>query len=307
MNTLLQIMPAIFLCIEKDIWHSRLNFFLILKAFVVKQSANSHTRETILNMFSTLLVMCLPQIEDEPKVAITEILQVLLPTYLEMHSKPPFSKETPVVKMIENLLKNLTLNLQQSDEIEASSISVFNLVCRIFDLREKHECLKPLSFKLCLKTFCPFNFHKIEAVRYSFNTLMSKCLAQTEHHLDANDVGQLHTLVVQSIAMETSPMMVKVLYRILEQLVLIFNDFEPITTEVNNEDKIEHMTQSAYALYLRDDLMLDAKLPAWLFDVEPNFSSFTFYTSENFENVTTDYFEIVFKPANEHEWETFLN
>lgn len=60
MKSLLQIMPAIFLCIEKDIWHSRLNFFLILKAFVIKQSENNQTRETILNMFSTLLVMCLP-------------------------------------------------------------------------------------------------------------------------------------------------------------------------------------------------------------------------------------------------------
>ena len=118
--------------------------------------------------------------------------------------------------MIEKLLQNLTENLQHSDEIEASSISVFNLVCRIFELREKHDCLKPLSFKLCLKTFCPFNFHKIEAVRYSFNTLLSKCLAQKEHHLDANDAGQLHTLVVQSIAMETSPLMVKLLYKILE-------------------------------------------------------------------------------------------
>ena len=74
MQTLLQIMPAIFLCIEKDIWHSRLNFFLILKAFVLKKNTSNQTRETILNMFSTLMVMCLPQIEDEPKVAITEIL-----------------------------------------------------------------------------------------------------------------------------------------------------------------------------------------------------------------------------------------
>ena len=209
--------------------------------------------------------------------------------------------------MIENLLQNLTLNLQKSDEIEASSISVFNLVCRIFELRETHDCLKPLSFKLCLKTFCPFNFHKIEAVRYSFNTLLSKCLAQTEHHLDADDFGQLHTLVVQSIAMETSPLMVKLLYKILEQLVGIFSTFQPITQTITDQEKTEHITQSAYASYLRDDLMQDVKLPAWLIDVEPNFSSFTFYTSENFENVTTDYFEIVFKPANEHEWETFHN
>ena len=60
MKTLLQIMPAIFLSIEKDLWHSRLNFFLIIKALVIKPASNSHTRETILTMFSQLLVMCLP-------------------------------------------------------------------------------------------------------------------------------------------------------------------------------------------------------------------------------------------------------
>ena len=97
MQTLLNIMPAIFLCIEKDIWHSRLNFFLILKAFVLKKNTSNHTRETILSMFINLMVKCLPHIEDEPKVAITEILQLLLPTYLEMHCKPPFSQETEVV------------------------------------------------------------------------------------------------------------------------------------------------------------------------------------------------------------------
>jgi hypothetical protein len=44
-------------------------------------------REQILKMFSQLLIMSLPMIEDEPKVAITEILQILLPTYLNMSPK----------------------------------------------------------------------------------------------------------------------------------------------------------------------------------------------------------------------------
>ena len=42
------------------------------------------------------------------------------------------------VETVSKLLANLTRNLQQSDEIEASAISVFNLVCRIFDLKETH-------------------------------------------------------------------------------------------------------------------------------------------------------------------------
>ena len=252
MKTLLQILPAIFLSIEKDLWHSRLNFFLIIKALVLKPSPNSHARQTILTMFSQLLIMCLPQIEDEPKVAITEILQILLPAYLEMNSKPPFTRESHVVKTVEKLLANLTTNLQQSDEIEASAISVFNLVCRIFDLRETHECLQPLSFKLSLKTFCPFNFHKFEAVRYSYNVLLSKCLDQKEHNLDLGEISQLHTLVVQALAMETSPAIVKTLYKVLGQTVRIFASFEPgpqpgTVADGGGAGQAEQLAPSAYA------------------------------------------------------------
>ena len=312
MKTLLQILPAIFLSIEKDLWHSRLNFFLIIKALVLKPSPNSHARQTVLAMFSQLLIMCLPQIEDEPKVAITEILQILLPTYLEMNSKPPFSRPSRVVQTVEKLLANLTTNLQQSDEIEASAISVFNLVCRIFDLKETHECLQPLSFKLCLKTFCPFNFHKFEAVRYSYNVLLSKCLGQKEHNLDLGEISQLHTLVVQALAMETSPTIVKTLYKVLGQTVRIFASFESapepgVATEDNGAAQAEQPAPSAYGQYLRDTLLAEARLPAWLCDVQPNFDSFLFCESANFESVTNDYFEIVFKPANEQEWDTLHN
>ena len=38
-------------------------------------------------MFSKLLIMAIPHIEDEPKVAVTEILQILLPTYLKNAQK----------------------------------------------------------------------------------------------------------------------------------------------------------------------------------------------------------------------------
>ena len=64
---------------------------------------------------------------------------------------------------------------------------------------------------------------------------------------------------------------------------------------------------SAYAQYLRDTLLAEPRLPSWLSDVQPNFDSFLFCESANFESVTNDYFEIVFKPANEHEWATFHN
>jgi hypothetical protein len=38
-------------------------------------------------MFGALLINCLPHIEDEPKVAVTEILHIILPVYLEEHNQ----------------------------------------------------------------------------------------------------------------------------------------------------------------------------------------------------------------------------
>lgn len=78
--------------------------------------------------------------------------------------------------------------MQRSDEIETSSIAVFNLVCRIFDFREEYPCLQPMVFSLDLKTYCPFNFHKLEPVRFSYNLLITKCLSQIEHNMQVADL-----------------------------------------------------------------------------------------------------------------------
>ena len=64
-----------------------------------------------------------------------------------------------------------------------------------------------------LDVYCPFNFHKIEAVRYSYNLLLTKVLAQKNHNFSEEELGQLHTLVVQALAMETSAKIVKLLFK----------------------------------------------------------------------------------------------
>ena len=70
-------------------------------------------------------------------------------------------------------------------------------------MKDEYACLKNLTFKMKLEVFCPFNFHKIESVRYSYNLLLSKVLAQKEHNLTIDELGSLHTLVIQALAMET--------------------------------------------------------------------------------------------------------
>ena len=74
LQVVLRLLPLLFVAVEKDLWHSRLNFFLIVKSLVLKSAPESDIRSRILKMFTKLLVQSLPQIEDEPKVAITETL-----------------------------------------------------------------------------------------------------------------------------------------------------------------------------------------------------------------------------------------
>lgn len=71
------------------------------------------------------------------------------------------------------LLKNLQKNLKQSDEIESSAISVFALINKIID---QAPSLQLLQIKFDLKTYCPFNFHQIVNVRYSYLQILNKCL-----------------------------------------------------------------------------------------------------------------------------------
>jgi len=74
----------------------------------------------------------------------------------------------------------------------------------VFEMRNQYKCLEDMQFGLDLATYFPFNFHKIEAVRFAYNQLISLYLAQPHTTIQLQDLRVLHTLVIQSIAMETS-------------------------------------------------------------------------------------------------------
>jgi hypothetical protein len=107
-------------------------------------------------MFSRVLIESLLNSEDEVRIIVTEVINLVLPMMLEQDG---FEKQ------ITYLLKNLLKNLKQSDEIESSAISVFALITRIID---SVKDLGKLNFKFDVATFCPYNFHKIVNVRYSY-------------------------------------------------------------------------------------------------------------------------------------------
>lgn len=104
----------------------------------------------------------------------------------------------------------------------------------------------------------------------------------------------MHSLVVQSLAMETSPRLVKLLQKVLGQLVAKFEAFS-----CEGDD--------FYLQYLQEELLSEGKLMSWLYDVAVQFDTFLFYESKQFESVENDYFKIVFRPSNQLEWETFYN
>jgi len=104
----------------------------------------------------------------------------------------------------------LTANLKKSDEIEASAIAVFNLVCKIFDLRVQHKCLSQFKYKLDLNVFGPFNFHKLEPVRLSYNELILRAV-ESGSLANKEDLTLLHTLTLQSLVVESNPTLVETL------------------------------------------------------------------------------------------------
>jgi hypothetical protein len=110
LKTLMKFMPVVLHSVYQDSEHSRLNFFMIVKALV--HYASDQARSDMLKLFGKFLIECLPLIEDEPKVAVTEILNILLPVFLtEQLAVTPYSNKSVVVQTFKLLLNNLSENL----------------------------------------------------------------------------------------------------------------------------------------------------------------------------------------------------
>lgn len=280
--TLLNLLPNIFHTVENHQWHSKLNFFLILKGLVLK--GDKEMRQLVLRIFGQMLIVAIPAVEEEPKVAITEVLMLILPTYCATFSKPKVPCET-----MGKLIENLTLNLRHADEISASAKAVFLLVCKVFDLRlEFPKILTDFRYKLDLQVFGSFNFHKLEPVRLSYNQLILQALQAGSFTDYPEDLCLLHTLTIQSLAMEADPKITACLFAVLEAILKVF-------------------PADAYQKYLETDLLLDEKLPAWLNQVQPDFQTFTFIELASFQSIEKDYFKVVFRPASEVEWDNFFS
>ena len=112
MKELVKMMPKVFQAVIKDNWFTQLNFFLIIKGLVMHPAPGSSIKAQMLGMFGQLLIKSIPSVDDGPKVAITEILTILLPLYLASHNKTPAKKESVAVQTISELLNNLTLTLK---------------------------------------------------------------------------------------------------------------------------------------------------------------------------------------------------
>ncbi len=72
---------------------------------------------------------------------------------------------------------------------------MFNLVCKVFELRSQFKCLADFKYNLNLNVFAPFNFHKLEPVRRSYNALMLEVLSSGSQ-TGKDDLRLLLTLTV---------------------------------------------------------------------------------------------------------------
>ncbi len=75
-------------------------------------------------MFQRVLIESLLNLEDEVRILVTDIINLTLPLML---TQPQWETQ------VSYLLKNLSKNLKQSDELESSAISVFALITKIID------------------------------------------------------------------------------------------------------------------------------------------------------------------------------
>ncbi|CDW76484.1 snf2 chromatin remodeling protein [Stylonychia lemnae] len=167
-SILIQQLPVILKAVEVDTWPSRYNFFLLLKGLTKTNSVQ------IFQMFNRVLIESLLKVEEEVMILVTELIQSMLDQYIQ---QPGYEKQ------LSQLILNLQQNLKQSDEIESSSISVFQLINYIMDTV---PYLRYLTF-------------------------------------DDDEVMIIFQLTLQSIVMEKSPMLVKALFMNLQGLLSYFS------------------------------------------------------------------------------------
>jgi hypothetical protein len=197
---------------------------------------------------------------------------MILPLYLETEG---FEKQ------ISYLLKNLQKNLRNSDEIESSAISIFALITRIIDTVPD---LKKLSIKFDLKTYCPFNFHQILNVRFSYLQILNKCLTNAANTAFVEeDYRVLIRLTLQSLAMERSKPLIQLNLSNLELL-------------------IKYLGPEKSAEYLNHMFTYEQSLPTLIYSYHiTTFEAFLFFESKNFETIQGDYYKIVFRPVSPEE------
>ena len=68
---------------------------------------------------------------------------------------------------------------------------------------------------------------------------------------------------------------------------------------------VGYFSAEDYAQYLNEELFKEGHLLEWMVAVQPDFDTFTFVELATFQSIQKDYFQVVFRPANEVEWDTF--
>ena len=86
-SSLLQSMPSLLKAIDsqkQDNWITKYNFFLLLKTFLSTTSIKlKQLRLTVFQMFNRVLIESLQNLEDEVRIIVTEVINLVMPILLE--------------------------------------------------------------------------------------------------------------------------------------------------------------------------------------------------------------------------------
>lgn len=235
-------------------------------------------------MLNRVLLESLVHLEDEVRIIVTEIITMILPLHQLQHEYP---------ENMSKLLRNLMKNLKKSDEIESSAISVFTLINKILDSMTP-ERLEGGRFKFSfdIKTICPFNFHKVVNVRYSYLQILNRAVLFGTA-FSPEDLQILIKLTLQSLAMERTKAIVRLN---LENLGLLVRRLASLP---EGEGLLGNFINMAFT----HDLILPTLL--YNYQMGPAFDNFLFYESPNFESIERDYFKVVFRPVTQEELALF--
>lgn len=195
---------------DKLYWMYKYNVLLVLKTMLVEGKKLVEKSQNESNPKTQILATIIDEVkknkkildnvckclksEDEVKILACECIEQMVESFMgiddeDEESKSSKSNDYSTENVYNQLIEQV---LNDSDDIECTAISVFNLLIRI----AKHPKFEYKKF-IDLTTTLPFNFHRMIQVRLSFTLMMREIVKLERQHFDK--AGQLKCMSLETL------------------------------------------------------------------------------------------------------------